>query len=97
VAGAQAQYDVTVAKDGSGSFTSVQAAVTAAPTGRTTPYRIFIKKGKYVETVTIPSNKPFIQLVGESLSETIISYDNYSGKFIPGAAPPLMAPALRPR
>ncbi|HSC37457.1 MAG TPA: pectinesterase family protein, partial [Chitinophagaceae bacterium] len=71
---------VVVAKDGSGSFTSIQAAVTAAPTGATAPYRIYIKKGKYVETVTIPSNKPFIQLLGESLSETIISYDNYSGK-----------------
>jgi hypothetical protein len=30
--------------------------------------------------VNIPTNKPFIQLAGESLAETIISYDNYSGK-----------------
>jgi hypothetical protein len=32
--------------------------------------------------VSIASNKPFIQLMGESLAETIISYDNYSGKAI---------------
>jgi pectin methylesterase-like acyl-CoA thioesterase len=72
-----------VAKDGSGQYTSIQAAVNAAPTGQTSPWKIYIRKGKYVETVIIPSNKPFIQLVGESLAETIISYDNYSGKANP--------------
>ena len=75
--------NVIVAKDGSGNYTSIQAAITAAPTGATSPYRIYIKKGKYVETVIIPSNKPFIQLMGESVSETILSYDNYSGKAKP--------------
>ncbi|MBO9198790.1 MULTISPECIES: pectinesterase family protein [Niastella] len=69
-----------VAKDGSGNYTSIQAAINAAPTAQTAPYKIYIRKGKYVETVTIPSNKPFIQLVGENMAETIISYDNYSGK-----------------
>lgn len=79
-----AQYDAVVAKDGSGNFTTVQAAIDAAPTGRTTPYTIFIKNGKYQEVVTIPSTKPFLQLIGESAANTIISYDNYSGKLIPG-------------
>ncbi len=83
-AGASAQYDLVVARDGSGNYTTIQAAINAAPTGRTTPYRILVKKGKYVETVTIASTKPFIQLVGQSAAETIISYDNYSGKPIPG-------------
>lgn len=76
-------HDVLVAKDGSGNYTSVQAAVNAAPANRTTPWRIFIKKGKYVEAVLIPSNKPFLQLIGENMAETIISYDNYSGKANP--------------
>ncbi len=76
-------HDVLVAKDGSGNYTSVQAAINAAPTNRTTPWRIFIKKGKYVETVLIPSNKPFLQLIGENMAETIISFDNYSGKANP--------------
>ena len=82
-AGAFSQ-DLIVAKDGSGNYTTIQAAINAAPTGRTTPFRILVKKGKYVETVTIPSTKPFIQLAGQSAAETIISYDNYSGKPIPG-------------
>jgi pectin methylesterase-like acyl-CoA thioesterase len=72
-----------VAKDGTGNYTSIQAAINAVPTGQIAPYKIFIRKGKYVETVSIPSNKPFIQLIGESLAETILSYDNYSGKANP--------------
>lgn len=76
-------YDVVVAKNGSANYTSVQAAINAAPTNRTTPWKIFIKKGKYVETVVIPVNKPFLQLIGENMAETIISYDNYSGKANP--------------
>src|SRR6266436_2247259 len=71
-----AQYDLVVAKDGSGNFTTVQAAINAAPTGRTTPYRIFIHNGKYLGTVNIPSNKPFIQLIGESVAGTIITFNN---------------------
>ena len=74
------QYNTIVDVNGSGSFTTIQAAINAAPTGQTAPYIIYIKKGKYREVVTIPATKPFIQLIGESMAETIISYDNYSGK-----------------
>lgn len=79
-----AQYVKTVAKDGSGDYLTVQAAIDAAPTGQTSPYRIFVKNGTYKELVTVPSNKPFIQLVGESVAKTIITFDNYSGKPMPG-------------
>ncbi|MCS3799607.1 pectinesterase family protein [Niastella sp. OAS944] len=72
--------DAVVALDGSGNYSSVQAAIDAAPTGRTTPYVIFVKNGKYIEKVRIPSNKPFIHLIGESVANTIISWDSYSGK-----------------
>lgn len=75
---------VTVAKDGSGNYTTVQAAIDAAPTGRTTPYVIYIRKGIYKEKITVPVNKPFLQLVGESVSNTILTYDDYSGKAMPG-------------
>lgn len=77
-------YDVTVAKDVSGNFTTIQAAVDAAPAGRITAYTIYIKNGKYKEIVTIPAAKPFLQLIGESVSGVVITYDNYSGKPIPG-------------
>ncbi|HWH72503.1 MAG TPA: pectinesterase family protein, partial [Candidatus Sulfotelmatobacter sp.] len=77
-------YNVIVAKDGSGNYMTVQAAIDAAPTGRTTPYVIYIKNGKYKEKITIPSNKPFIHLIGESVANTILTYDDYSGKAMPG-------------
>ncbi|MFP5041210.1 pectinesterase family protein [Parasediminibacterium sp. JCM 36343] len=77
----KAQYNVTVAKDGSGDFTTLQAAIDAAPSGQTTPYKIFIKKGKYREKVTIPSNKPFLYFIGESINETIISWNGVVGQF----------------
>lgn len=68
--------NATVAKDGSGNYTTVQAAIDAAPTSSTTPWVIYIKNGKYREKVTVPSNKPFIQLVGESVANTILYYDD---------------------
>lgn len=73
-------YDVIVAKDGSGNFTSLQAAIDAAPANSVVPYKIFIKNGKYKEKITVPSNKPFIHLFGESVAKVILTYDDYGGK-----------------
>lgn len=84
VPAAPAGVAVTVAKDGSGNYTTVQAAVDAAPTGRTTPYIIYIRNGVYKEKITIPSNKPFLQFVGESVANVILTHDDYSGKPMPG-------------
>jgi pectin methylesterase-like acyl-CoA thioesterase len=74
--------DLIVAKDGSGNYTTIQAAIDAAPSGRTTPFVIYIKNGKYKEKVNIPSSKPFIHLIGESVANTIVSWDDYSGKVV---------------
>ena len=79
-------YDATVAKDGTGNFTTVQAAIDAAPTGLTVPYTIYIKNGKYKELVTVPSTKPFLQLIGESVANTIITYNNSAGTIVNGTA-----------
>ena len=73
-------YDVVVAKDGSGNYTSVQEAINAAPAGRTIGYTIFIKNGKYKEKITVAANKTFIQLIGESVANTILTYDDYASK-----------------
>ncbi|RYY40130.1 MAG: T9SS type A sorting domain-containing protein [Chitinophagaceae bacterium] len=68
--------NATVAKDGSGNYATVQAAIDAAPTNSATPWVIYIKNGKYREKITVPSNKPFIQLVGESVANVILYYDD---------------------
>lgn len=75
--------NVIVAKDGSGDFTSIQAAIDAAPANRTSPWVIYVKNGKYREKVSIPQNKTFIHLIGESVANTILSWDDYSGRKLP--------------
>ncbi|UEG49500.1 pectinesterase family protein [Ferruginibacter lapsinanis] len=69
-------YDAVVAQDGSGNYTTVQAAINAAPNNSGVPYIIFIKNGKYREKITVASNKTFIQLIGESVANTILYYDD---------------------
>lgn len=58
--------DAIVSADGSGSHTTVQAAVDSAPLGRTTPFIIRVKPGAYREHLLIPVDKPFITLRGDT-------------------------------
>ncbi|WP_327003004.1 pectinesterase family protein [Dactylosporangium sp. NBC_01737] len=64
----------TVAKDGTGQYSTVQAAIDAVPANNTTRRVITIKAGTYREIVTIPSNKPFVTLqgLGSSAAATVI-------------------------
>jgi len=69
--------DIVVDINGTGDFTSLQAAFDAAPAG--TPTLIYVKRGLYdQEKLIIPANKTNITLIGESREETIISYDIYN-------------------
>lgn len=72
-------FDAVIAKDGSGDYTSVQAAVDAAPTGRTQPWLLFVKNGTYNGHVDIPANKPYLNLIGQSRDSVIISDARLSG------------------
>lgn len=67
-------FDAVVAQDGTGNYTSVQAAIDAAPESRIAPYLIFVKKGEYEELVKIPASKPFIHLIGQDKENTVIKY-----------------------
>ncbi|MBQ9669097.1 MAG: Ig-like domain-containing protein [Prevotella sp.] len=60
-------------------YTTVQAAVDAAPAGRALPWLIFIKNGDYKEHVDIPANKPYIHLIGQSRDGVVIKDDRLSG------------------
>ncbi len=65
----------TVAKDGSGDFASVQAALDFIPAANTTPTTILIKSGTYYEIVYWVS-KNQLTIKGESRTGTIIGYPN---------------------
>jgi pectinesterase len=60
-------FDAVVSFDGSGTHTTVQAAINAVPADTTAgkQFRILVKPGVYKEHVVIPADKKFIQLMGE--------------------------------
>ncbi|WP_232075047.1 pectinesterase family protein [Phytohabitans suffuscus] len=57
-------HTVVVARDGSGDYTTVQAAVDAVPAGNTKRHTIRIRPGTYRELVTVPATKPLVSFVG---------------------------------
>ena len=67
-------YDAVIAKDGSGDYTTIQAAIDAMPTGRTAPWLIFIKNGVYNEIIRIGSTKPFIHFIGQDKEKVKITF-----------------------
>ncbi|MEU7957305.1 pectinesterase family protein [Micromonospora humida] len=81
-----AQRSSVVAPDGSGDFTSVQAAVDAVPVGNASRYTITIRPGTYRETVAVPAGKPYVSFVGSTGDprDVVIVYDNASGTPKPG-------------
>ncbi len=77
---AQDKSAVTVAKDGSGDFSSIQKAIDgckAYPDQRVT---IFVKNGTYREKVVVPSCNTKLSIIGESAEKTILTYDDHFTK-----------------
>src|SRR5882724_1204788 len=71
---------VVVAKDGSGQYTTVQAAFNAVPIHNTKNIYIFIKSGVYKEKLHLDSTRDFVTLVGDNRFTTILTYDDHPGK-----------------
>ncbi|KAL6010496.1 hypothetical protein ACLOJK_000929 [Asimina triloba] len=65
--------DVVVAADGSGDYTTVAAAVAAAPDRSSRRYVIRIKAGVYRENVEVPKKKTNIMFMGDGRRNTIIT------------------------
>lgn len=72
-------YDIVVAQDGSGDFTTIQEAVNSVPDfrkkARTT---ILVKKGVYKEKLIIAPCKINLSIIGED--GAVITYDDYASK-----------------
>ena len=73
-----ADYDFIVDASGNGDFKTVQEAINAVPDMRKTETRIFIKKGTYKEKLILPASKTNVTFIGEDVTETIITYDDYA-------------------
>lgn len=64
--------NVTVAKDGSGNFTTINEALQAAPNNSDTRFVIYIKAGAYYEYIEVERKKKMIMFVGDGIGKTLI-------------------------
>jgi pectinesterase len=71
---------ITVAKDGSGDYKTVQEAINAVADFRDDMTKIFIKNGVYKEKLNLPASKKHVKFLGESVEKTILTYDDYAAK-----------------
>lgn len=76
----QETYDIVVAKDGSGNFTTIQEAIDYVPHLRKNRTYIFIKDGIYKEKLILPSTKENVSFIGQSVDSTIITFDDYAAR-----------------
>jgi pectinesterase len=72
-----------VSQDDKGAFPSVQAAFDAVPHNNKKPVTIFIRKGIYKEKFILDSTKRFVTLIGEDKFNTVLTYDDHTGKISP--------------
>ncbi len=75
-----AAAEIVVARDGSSSFSTVQAAIDSVPAGNSSPVTIHIRPGVYKEKITVPKEKPFVTLIGDDAERTVLTYDDSHAK-----------------
>src|SRR4051812_3424648 len=71
---AEAKANAVVSPDGSGTHTTIQAAIAAAPDNGTKPFVILVKPGTYQGQIVVPHEKRFVHLVGEETPNTVLTY-----------------------
>lgn len=72
-------YDMVVAQDSSGGYTTIQAAINAVPDYRKAgPTSILVKKGIYQEKIVIAESKEGVHLIGED--GVVLTYNDYASK-----------------
>lgn len=94
---AASKYDnpdtIVVARDGTGEFRTVDEAIEVCRAFMDYHKVIYIKKGTYKEKLVIPSWLQNIELCGEDMNETIITYDDHANiKITLGTAEPRTQP-----
>lgn len=78
---AQPDTTVVVAQDGSGDYTTVQAAFNAVPYNYTGKWTIYVKNGMYHEKDTLQAGQSNVILEGQSVDSTVIWNDDYGDKY----------------
>ncbi len=65
--------NAVVAQDGSGQYTTIQAAVYAARSSSASRWVIYIKAGTYSEQVNVGKNAKNLMIYGDGIGETILT------------------------
>ncbi|KAE8681630.1 Pectinesterase 2 [Hibiscus syriacus] len=68
----ETKFDLVVAKDGTGNFTTISEAVAAAPNNSETRFVIHIKAGTYFENVEVVRKKKMLMFVGDGIGKTVV-------------------------
>ncbi len=76
------QKIITVSKDGSSDFKTIQAAFNSIPSPNNKPVTIKIKPGIYKERVIVDSGKNFVTLKGELNEKTYITFNYHDGSLL---------------
>ncbi|VVA25255.1 PREDICTED: pectinesterase [Prunus dulcis] len=66
------KYDLVVAKDGTGNFTTISEAVAVAPNSSATRFVIYIKSGAYFENVEVVRKKTNLMFLGDGIGKTVV-------------------------
>src|SRR2546423_2770754 len=74
---------IIVAQNGTGNYKTVQEAFNAVPQNNKVPFTIMIRKGIYYEKLHLDSPKNFVNLIGEDKFNTILTYNDHTGKVSP--------------
>nr|XP_027120359.1 pectinesterase-like [Coffea arabica] len=77
--GQQTPFNVVVAQNGSGNFTTIGGAIAAAPNYSNEKYYIQLKGGFYFESIVVGIEKTNIVLIGDGMRRTIISGNKSAG------------------
>jgi pectinesterase len=80
MADAQDVFEMTVAADGSGNYTTIQSAIDACKSFPDKRITIHVRNGVYHEKVVVPACNNRLSIIGESSEKTIISYGDFFGK-----------------
>ena len=67
---------VTVNPDGSGNFTNINDAVSAAPNNSLASdgyFLIYVAAGVYEEYVSVAKNKRYLMMIGDGINQTIVT------------------------
>jgi PelA/Pel-15E family pectate lyase len=67
--------NIIVSQTGGGDVKTVGEAIDKVPANNKTRFVIFVKSGVYNEQIKIPSDKPFISLIGENAETTKLTFN----------------------